>query len=107
MPLDAARVARLAGRARRLLERRGAELPPFEASDLNLRVETRWLGAGYGHRTTAAERALELARDTEGLKLEPVYTGKTVAALLALRERGELGEGPVLYWHTHDALSAG
>jgi D-cysteine desulfhydrase len=104
-PLSPARVARLAGRARRLLERRGARLArECEVGPGDIRVETRWLGAGYGHRTEAAERAIGVARE-EGLELEPVYTGKTVAALLALRERGELGAGPLLYWHTHNALA--
>jgi D-cysteine desulfhydrase len=104
-PLDAVRVARLAERARRLLTRRGAKLPAVRISAEDVQVETRWLGAGYGHRTPEAERALELARHEEGLCLEPVYTAKAMAALLALREAGELGDGPVLYWHTHDALS--
>jgi D-cysteine desulfhydrase len=104
-PLDAGRVARLAGRAGRLLERRGAQLPPRSVSAGDLTVETRWLGEGYGHHTPEAQHALELARE-EGLALEPVYTGKTMAALLALRERGELGESPVLYWHTHNALAS-
>jgi D-cysteine desulfhydrase len=104
-PLDARRLARLAERTRRLLERRGAKLPPVTISPADLQVETRWLGAGYGHRTAEADRALELAR-AEGLELEPVYTGKAMAALLELRERGELGDGPVLYWHTHNARAA-
>jgi D-cysteine desulfhydrase len=101
-PLSARRVARLAERARRLLERRGARLPGVSISPADVQVETRWLGPGYGHRTPEAERALELAR-AEGLELEPVYTGKAMAALLALRASGELGGGPILYWHTHNA----
>jgi D-cysteine desulfhydrase len=102
-PLNASRIARLAERSRRLLLRRGATLEPLTVSADDLRVETRWLGAGYGHGTAEAARAIELAR-AEGLTLEPVYTGKTMAALLALREAGELGARPTLYWHTHDAL---
>jgi D-cysteine desulfhydrase len=104
MPLNPRRLARLAERARRMLERRGARLPPVRVSPADLHVEKRWLGGGYGHRTVEAERALELAGE-EGLKLEPVYTGKAMAALLALRERGELGAGPVLYWHTYNAVA--
>lgn len=103
-PLDAARVARLAERARRLLERRGAKVPGGAITATDILVEKRWLGAGYGHRTPEAEQAIELCRE-EGLELEPVYTGKTMAALLALRARGELGDGPLLYWHTHNALA--
>lgn len=104
-PLNAGRVARLAERTRRLLERRGARLAPMKVSAADVHVETRWLGPGYGHRTVEAERALELVGRAEGLELEPVYTGKAMAALLALRERGEVGERPTLYWHTHDALT--
>ena len=74
-------------------------------SPAGVQVETEWLGAGYGHRTQEAERALELAR-SDGLELEPVYTGKAMAALLAMRSRRELGDGPVLYWHTHNALAS-
>ena len=103
VPRDERRIIRLAQRARRLLERRGGN-PPQVAIGRRLRVENRWLGAGYGHPTAEAERAQELAR-LERLDLEPVYTAKTMAALLGMRARGELGEGPVLYWHTYNARS--
>jgi D-cysteine desulfhydrase len=103
-PLSARRLARLAERGRRLLERRGAQLPATTVSPADVQVETRWLGAGYGHRTPEGERALELAR-AEGLALDPVYTSKTLAALLGLRERDELGGGPTLYWHTYNACA--
>jgi D-cysteine desulfhydrase len=105
-PLNPRRVARLAERARRLLERRGAHLEPVAISAADVEVETRWLGPGYGHRTADAERAIEVAKEAEGLALEPVYTGKTMAALLGLRAAGKLGERPTLYWHTHDALAS-
>jgi D-cysteine desulfhydrase len=103
-PLGPKRVARLAGRALRLLERRGARLPPVTLRSADAQVERRWLGPGYGHRTPEADHALELAQ-VEALRLEPVYTAKAMAALLGMREAGELGAGPVLYWHTHDALA--
>ncbi|MFN3954859.1 MAG: 1-aminocyclopropane-1-carboxylate deaminase/D-cysteine desulfhydrase [Pararhodobacter sp.] len=47
------------------------------------RVDMRWLGAGYGAPTAAADAALmEFAR-CEGLLLEEVYTAKTFAAFRA------------------------
>jgi D-cysteine desulfhydrase len=100
-------VVHLARRTARLLRKRGAGLPEIRLEPGDVSVETRWLGAGYGHRTQAAERALLLAREREGLLLEPVYTGKAMAALLALRDEGAFGRGPVLYWHTHNALGQG
>ncbi len=97
--LDAHRVARLAGRTARLLRRHGVAAgapPPAEVT-----VETAWLGRGYGHRTADGTAALELLADREGVELEPVYTAKAVAGLLALNREGRFGDGPVLYWHTY------
>jgi D-cysteine desulfhydrase len=83
-PLSTGGLARLARRAERLLRRRGARFGPIGVQPADLDLETRWLGAGYGQRTPAAEAALEL---------------------LALRSEGRFGDGPVLYWHTYDAIS--
>jgi D-cysteine desulfhydrase len=104
LKLHAGVVARLAERAARLLRDRGAELGDVSIRASDVDVERGWLGAGYGHPTRESERARELTLAREGLALEPVYTAKAMAALLALNERGSFGEGPVLYWHTHNAL---
>ena len=61
-----------------------------------------FLGAGYGHGTPAADAAIERAREAAGLKLDPVYTGKAMAAVLAHLERGT--GGPALYWHTYNGV---
>jgi D-cysteine desulfhydrase len=104
MALKAETVTRLANRTARLLRRRGASLPEGDLRPEDVTVLSEWLGDGYGHATPAAERAEALMRETEGLELEGVYTAKTVAALIDLAEAGRLGEGPVLYWHTYNAL---
>lgn len=93
-------VARLARRTLALLRKRGAAVPDISISAGDLDVETRWLGAGYGHPIPEAERADELAA-REGLVLEPVYTAKAMAALLQLRGERAFGRGPVLFWNTH------
>jgi D-cysteine desulfhydrase len=97
-------VAHLARRTAKLLRQRGAELPARPPAADDVTVETRWLGAGYGHHTPEAEHAQRLLGGREGLALEPVYTAKAMAALLALREESAFGDGPVLYWHTHNAF---
>lgn len=94
--LDQAGLERLARRTGRLLRRRGAELPEVAP---RVEVTRRWLGAGYGHPTEAAARALELAREREGLTLDRVYTAKAMAAALWLAERADTG--PVLFVQTH------
>jgi D-cysteine desulfhydrase len=97
---DATTISRLAARTCRLLARAGApSAGPVERG--RIRVERGWLGAGYGHPTPAGRRAMTLLREREDLELDPVYTAKAVAALLALNRAGRFGAGPVLYWHTY------
>ncbi|HEU4758440.1 MAG TPA: pyridoxal-phosphate dependent enzyme [Dehalococcoidia bacterium] len=97
-------VARLAASAARLLRARGAHIPELRLRASDIQVVREWLGDGYAKPSAAGEEARRLLAETEGLSLDPVYTAKTVAALMGLRRRGELGDGPVLYWHTYNAL---
>lgn len=96
--LDAPVFARLARRTAKLLECRGATLGRLRLEPGMLDVTRDQIGAGYGHRTESAARATELAA-AEGLALDPVYTAKAVAGLLALRAEERLGD-PVLFVHT-------
>jgi D-cysteine desulfhydrase len=99
--LDGPVVARLARRSAALLERRGARLGQLRLEPDMLDLTRDQLGAGYGHpteATEAAERAAALAAE-EGLSLDPVYTAKAMAGLLALRAEGRLAD-PVLFVHT-------
>ena len=56
-------------------------------------------GPGYGIPTAATWSALERCARAEGLLLDPVYTGKAMAALLELAPTGVLGKR-VVFWHT-------
>jgi D-cysteine desulfhydrase len=47
------------------------------------RVDERFTDAGYGAEIDDARAAMRLAARTEGLVLDPVYTGKAMAALMA------------------------
>ena len=96
--LDAPVLARLARRTAKLLERRGASLGPLQIGVDMLDLTREQIGAGYGHRTEAAARAAALAAE-EGLALDPVYTAKAMAGLLALRGEGRL-DGPLLFVQT-------
>jgi D-cysteine desulfhydrase len=90
--------ARLARRTAGLLGSRGARLGELRLGPDMLDLTRDQIGAGYGHPTEAAKRATALAAE-EQLSLDPVYTAKAMAGLLALREQGRL-EGPVLFVHT-------
>jgi len=97
---------RLARKALKLLESRGADVSRVTLSAGDLEIVHGFLGDGYGHSIPAADAALRLARDCEGLRLEPVYTAKTLAALLSGTGPGTFGSGPVLFWNTHSAVPA-
>lgn len=96
--LDAPVFARLARRTAALLEQRGARLGRLRLEPDMLDLTRDQIGAGYGHRTEAAEAAAALAAE-EQLALDPVYTAKAMAGLLALREEDRLGD-QVLFLHT-------
>jgi 1-aminocyclopropane-1-carboxylate deaminase/D-cysteine desulfhydrase-like pyridoxal-dependent ACC family enzyme len=57
-------------------------------------VERGYVGAGYGHPTEAAHRALAWAKEG-GLKLDLTYTAKACAYALEAQKTKR-----VLYWHT-------
>jgi D-cysteine desulfhydrase len=94
--LDAPVIARLATRTADLLARRGATgLPAISADDLTTRSD--WLGETYGDPTPASRRMVEAGTDA-GLPVEPVYTGKALAAIADLSDQLP---GPVLWLATH------
>lgn len=88
------RLRALTAGLRAFLARAGvAPVPPAAPIDL---VHGH-LGRGYGAPTAASLAACD-ALAAEGIPLEPVYTGKAMAALLADARARRLG--PVLFWHT-------
>ncbi|HWQ84010.1 MAG TPA: D-cysteine desulfhydrase family protein [Anaerolineales bacterium] len=73
-------------------------------------VDDHYLGAGYGIPSPEEIEAVRLFARTEGILLDPVYTGRAAAAMLDLIHRGAFQPGEqVLFWHTggNPALFAG
>lgn len=57
--------------------------------------------AGYGVLTDAEREAVRLFARTEGLLLDPVYTGRAAAGLIDLIRKGFFkNDATVLFWHT-------
>lgn len=64
-------------------------------------VDDRWIGAGYGSPTEAMTTALRLVAATEGIILDPVYTGKAFAGLLGNITEGRFrADENVVFLHT-------
>lgn len=66
-----------------------------------LRVRTDQVGAGYSTLTEQTAEAVRLVARTEGIVLDPTYTGRAMAGLIAAAREGSLAPGtPVVFWHT-------
>lgn len=82
-----------------LLRRHGAEVP--DPDSRQLAIHDGFFGPGYGHPTPEGLAAMELAH-TLGMQLDPTYTGKTFAAVLAGLQAGWFGR-EVLFINTLSA----
>jgi len=86
VPAKAAETARLAG----LNEPAG-----------DLQIDHDRFGDGYGAPTDECREALDLAARLEGLVLDPVYSGKAMAGLIAARRDGRIErDTQVVFLHT-------
>jgi D-cysteine desulfhydrase family pyridoxal phosphate-dependent enzyme len=75
---------------------------PITASDVI--VNDAYIGPGYAKITPEAREAIHLVARLEGIFLDPVYTGKTMAGLIDLVARGEIARGAtIVFWHTGGA----
>lgn len=69
-------------------------------------VRDEYVGPGYSLPTDGMVEAVQLSARLEGLLLDPVYTGKTMAGLLDLGRKGYFGaDDNVLFLHTGGAPS--
>jgi 1-aminocyclopropane-1-carboxylate deaminase/D-cysteine desulfhydrase-like pyridoxal-dependent ACC family enzyme len=71
----------------------GVHVPP-EA----IVLEDDQLGDGYGRPTADAEEAATLLARTEGILVDPIYTAKALAGLVARVRDGRL-TGNMVFWH--------
>ena len=96
---------RVPAAAAALAEAAGVETPGGRVA-----IDHDQIGSGYGAPTAACREALDLAARMEGLILDPVYSGKALAALIGrARSRPASMDGrTIVFLHTggHPALFA-
>ncbi len=74
----------------------------FSKADLVL--DPGYTGAGYGVVGELEREAISLTARTEGILLDPVYTGRAMGGLIDMIRKGEIGkDASVLFWHTGGA----
>lgn len=87
---------RIVARCREIADVLGMDNP---VSDDDVEVNDDVLAPGYGKVNDAVMEAIELTARCEGIILDPVYTGKTMAGFLARARRAEDGQ-KLLFVHT-------
>jgi D-cysteine desulfhydrase/L-cysteate sulfo-lyase len=74
----------------------GHRIEPSEVA-----VVDDYIGPGYGEASAGAAEAIRLVARTEGVFLDPVYTGKAMAGLIDLVRRGRFERSAtVVFLHT-------
>ena len=73
----------------------------FVFSETDVLATDAYCRAGYGVLTDAEREAVRLFARTEGLLLDPVYSGRAAAGMIDLIRRGHFAtDQTVLFWHT-------
>ncbi|HEU4690294.1 MAG TPA: D-cysteine desulfhydrase family protein [Vicinamibacterales bacterium] len=76
-------------------------IEPGALASATFEVDDRFVGGGYGIATRESEEAIELMARTEAIFLDPTYTAKAAAGLIARwRAREFSAARTVLFWHT-------
>ena len=64
-----------------------------------IELDDTQFGDGYGRPTVDADAAARLLARTEGIFVDPIYTAKALAALIARARAGDLDGQTVVFWH--------
>lgn len=106
LPIQAVSVARpdreaLAGELLEIANQTATRIGAADVLDRDIHVDFRHVGDGYGLPTSAMVSAVELVARTEGILLDPVYSGKGMAGLIAQILNGEINaDETVIFLHT-------
>ena len=76
-------------------------IDPARLANVDVTVDDRFVGTGYGIPTAESTAAIGRCARTEALFLDPTYTAKAMAGLMARYTSGDFADaGTVLFWHT-------
>jgi 1-aminocyclopropane-1-carboxylate deaminase/D-cysteine desulfhydrase-like pyridoxal-dependent ACC family enzyme len=91
-------VARTADELRPVIAHTVAELGVVvDPADIDL--DERFIGAGYGRPTQGAHDAADLLARTEAILVDPIYTAKALAGLIAGVRSGAWDGERIVFWH--------
>jgi 1-aminocyclopropane-1-carboxylate deaminase/D-cysteine desulfhydrase-like pyridoxal-dependent ACC family enzyme len=76
------------------------DTPSGTLTDAPIEVDDSFVGPGYGIATPQSTEAIELCASREAIFLDPTYTSKAMAGLIARIRARDLAPGTILFWHT-------
>ncbi len=93
----------LAVKTRSLLAKYDQSLPNLSFE--HLIIDGNYYGETYGKPTSEGLEAIKIIKETEGITLEPTYTGKTFAGLIAYvrAKKNEVKDKTILFWNTFNS----
>jgi 1-aminocyclopropane-1-carboxylate deaminase/D-cysteine desulfhydrase-like pyridoxal-dependent ACC family enzyme len=76
------------------------DVPAATLTGASIEIDDGFVGEGYGIPTPRSTEAIELCARSEALFLDPTYTAKAMAALIAKVRAADITTGTVVFWHT-------
>ena len=77
---------------------------PADVPDDAMAFDASQIGDGYGRATNAAAEAGDLLARTEAILVDPIYTAKALAALIAAVRDGHYDGRSIVFWHAGGTL---
>lgn len=81
-----------------------SNFPLVKMKKEDLTVLDEYFGGEYARFTEKGIEAVKLIEETEGIKLEGTYTGKTLAALIDYVKKSDLKDKVFLFWDTYNSV---
>jgi D-cysteine desulfhydrase len=98
-----AAMQRLMAKTATMMNRLDASIPADLADRTNCHIRDGFFADGYAKTNAVTDRAVKIARDELGIKLEATYTGKAMAAMLHDLEQSAHAGQSMLFWNTYNS----
>ena len=78
----------------------GADMTGADLATVSpIEIDDGQLGPAYGRPSVAGDEAARLLARSEGVLVDPIYTAKALAGLVAMARSGEVDGQTVVFWH--------
>ncbi len=96
-----------ADRCVKLMSRFIPELKGLKINFTDFTVLHDYFGKGYAYFTEDGIKAVKTLYETEEIKLEGTYTGKTLAGMIDFVKKNNLESKEILFWNTYNSRDMG